>query len=308
MIIDNREPMIECGEFDTTFTDVDDVLFTEGSNLLASIEQVYGEVMIEQAKEEFEEFKNEGTILAVNEGFIEKVKEFFAKLFNKIKIYFKKFLNMLSSVFSNCYRFFVAKKNAINAGCAHVENFKGYTGLKSFNTVNKMITNTGNALTIVQFGEWADVSAINNAVNAIANKISGGDASEFQKKILKAIRVDENPVELKYSFGELQAVLGQETYTTLVSSAIKTVEASIRDLERKANAKDPGKETAVFAMAKRCMALMTTSLNICTRSVKDVISQANSYAHKAVSVAIGASHEAVSMTQDDYFQGKDLIY
>ena len=42
--------------------------------LFVGIEEAYGELLVEQMRDEFHEFKTEGTIMSVNEGYVDKLR------------------------------------------------------------------------------------------------------------------------------------------------------------------------------------------------------------------------------------------
>ena len=44
---------------------------------LVNVESAYGEMMLEQAKDEFKQFVNEGSIEPISEGVVDSIKNFF---------------------------------------------------------------------------------------------------------------------------------------------------------------------------------------------------------------------------------------
>lgn len=269
--------------------------------LFVGIEEAYGELLVEQMRDEFHEFKTEGTIMSVNEGYVDKAKTFLAKIWNKIKMYFKKFMNAMNRVTGNVYRFFQAKKQAIAAGCEFVQNFQGYPGLKTFDRLKGIISVTTAVSVAVKSTQAAiDSNMVEGIVRKAAAKISGSeDVKQFDANVTKSIRGADSPQTIKYSFNELQAVLGKESYSAAVSGSMKTIEASIKDAERRMQQKqaDPNASTD-FELIKRLITLQVRAVTICSRSIRDIISQANSYAHKAASVAIGAAHHEAFSYED----------
>ena len=266
----------------------EDTAFDE-ADLLCYIEQAYSNVMLEQVSDEFGSFvENGGIIEAVNEGFIEKAKNFIKKIWNKIKMYFKKFMNVLNRVFGNCYKFYKKRTAEINAGCNGVEAFKGYRGLKNFGTIGFIGTAvSGSAKFTRAIAPGAD---FDNIFAQVCKMISGHvDVKFFDRLVLNILRKSDQKETITYTPAEIANVLGSEVPSTVTANNLKSIEACLRDAQNTISAAKH-QDSGTFALLKKIISIQNRAIMHCTKATKEVVSQANSYAHRAVSVAIANQH------------------
>lgn len=256
------------------------------ADILVAIEQAYGEVMMEQTAEEFKSYVENGTIVdVVNEGFVEKAKNFIKAIWNKIKMYFKKFMNVLNRIFGNCFKFYKKRTAEINAGCNGVEKFKGYKGLKNFGTISAV----GNLVSATAgITRRAATNEIANLIAEVCQRIAGNpDPKFFDRYTLLALRKSDEKEVITYTPAEIANVLGSEQTSTIAANSLKSIEACLKDASNSISATA---EPKAFKAMKKVISIQTRAIMHCTKATKEVVSQANSYAHRAVSVAIANAH------------------
>lgn len=105
---------------------------------LVNVESAYGEMMLEQAKAEFKQYVNEGTVEPLNEGVMDSIKNFFKKLWNFIKKYWNKLKNWITGLTKTAYQYYLVNKEKITNGIQSVTRFYGYTGLVNFDKIDEM--------------------------------------------------------------------------------------------------------------------------------------------------------------------------
>ena len=241
---------------------------------LVNVEEAYGEMMLEQAKAEFKQYVNEGTIEPLSEGVMDSIKNFFRKLWNFIKKYWNKLKNWITGLHKNAYQYFAINKEKIKNGIAAVTRFYGYEGLKNFDNITTMESNISRAVTKfinrdLSGGNGTRMTASDAARNAVSTlkkadqngaddkqkknatdlgkqykkdftKMILGDAAESTEdslatKIKEFIRDGDKETEVKYAnINELEHVLGGESGVKILANNIKSQEAHTADLEKTA--------------------------------------------------------------------------
>ena len=240
---------------------------------LIGVEQAHGEMMLEQAKDEFKQFVNEGSIEPISEGVIDSIKNFFKKLWNFIKKYWNKLKNWVTGLNKNAYQYYQVNEAKIKTGINSVTKFYGYTGLKDFsniaglnNRINaavaKHIGFTGIAGTSIdsnyssdydgylKSAEKADKSnasiktkeatdnALRTALGDFKKAIVGSNSSSTEESFVTILKDDirggNKEVTMKYSFDELKKVLSNEAAVKNLASSIKMQENVTKKLENEA--------------------------------------------------------------------------
>ena len=238
---------------------------------LVNVEEAYGEMMLDQAKAEFKQYVNEGTIEPLSEGVMDSIKNFFKKLWNFIKKYWNKLKNWITGLHKNAYQYFAINKEKIRTGIASVTRFYGYEGLKSFANIEQMHNNIRNAVRKFinrDYGSITTKVASSDARNAVSTlkradqngatdddkknatefakqykkdfiKVILGDASDsteenFSGKIKEYIRGGEKETEISYTFPEVERVLAAESGVKTLGNAIKSQQDNTADLEKTA--------------------------------------------------------------------------
>jgi len=263
---------------------------------MVGIEQAHGEMMLEQAKEEFKQYVNEGKIEPLAEGVIEKIKSVFAKIWAFIKKYFYKLKNFITGLHKNAYQYFSVNQEKIKENASKVTTFYGYEGLKNFSNIEKV---NGNIRTGVnEFGKSIDIvdtksdfsKKSNERFKALKAKICADyETDGLASGIKREVRGSDKETKFTYSFEEIKAIVGSKVPETKFANLVKETEAIIKDLENKAdamarNAKDDDtvhnqtKANAIVEGAK----IASNACTVLTSMIKDVVSQANRFQRMAV--------------------------
>ena len=151
---------------------------------LVSVEEAYGEMMLEQAKADFRQYVNEGAIEPLSEGVMESIKNFFKKLWNFIKKYWNKLKNWITGLTKTAYQYFKINKDKIENGMKSVTRFYGYPGLVDFRTINQI---GGNIKTAVhQYISSSNDRAFNAGSNSSGGSRHVSDLAKAAKKDLVA--------------------------------------------------------------------------------------------------------------------------
>ena len=224
---------------------------------MVSIEEAYGDMMVEQAKCEFKQYVNEGKIDALNEGILDSVKNFFKKIWEFIKKYYNKLKTWVTGLNKNAYQYFQTNQEKIKNGIKSITRFYGYSGLKNFDNVKAYSTKIGTAskAALASADKYiADLKKLDhstkkgsgeqsseitkNALGTLKQTITGGSTSteESLTAIIKDdIRGGSREVELSYkTIDEIKAVVGSEAGVSVIANGLKVLETSTKDLENKA--------------------------------------------------------------------------
>lgn len=238
---------------------------------LVGIEQAHGEMMLEQAKAEFKQFVNEGSIEPISEGVVDSIKNFFKKLWNFIKKYWNKLKNWVTGLNKNAYQYYQVNEAKIKTGINSVTKFYGYTGLKDFSNIEALRSRIASAVShhigsvgvagiingkdsdtysgYLKSAEKADKSktiktieatdnALRTALGEFKKAIIGSNSSSTEESFVTILKDDirggNKEVTMKYSFDEIKKVLSNEAAVKNLASAIKTQENVTKKLENEA--------------------------------------------------------------------------
>lgn len=120
MFLDKR---IYGGAFVDESANLDDAMI----ECAVGVERAWGEMMLECCAMEFKAYQESGDIDAVNEGgIIESIKKWFKKLWNVIKSFFSKAVNVIRSKTMTCKEYYDKYKKDIDAGVPKIKDFKGF--------------------------------------------------------------------------------------------------------------------------------------------------------------------------------------
>ena len=278
---------------------------------LVGIEESYGEMMIEQAKAEFKQYVNEGSIEPLNEGVVESIKNFFKKLWNFIKKYWNKLKNWVTGLNKNAYQYFQVNHEKINSNIKSVTRFYGYPGLKNFETIKslngriaKAIADGKKEITMqVNMNVQADKSsatsderdANDNANRQWLHKVKTtivGNSSSTEESFLSILKDDirgaSKETTVSYEFNDIAKVLGSEAAVKQLALNIKMQEATTKDLENVAygfnHAKNETDRSGRAAnLCTQLAKLLTSACNAASSMIPAVVSQADRYQHAVVS-------------------------
>jgi hypothetical protein len=288
---------------------------------LVNVEEAYGEMVLEQAKDEFKQYVNEGSIEPISEGVLDSIKNFFRKLWNFIKKYWNKLKNWITGLNKNAYQYYIVNKEKINNGIK-VTRFYGYTGLKNTSNISSLNDRISEAIhqhitRVVSstrtttktaadetegYARAADKAgaknttkdtndelirtAISNFKKAIIGSDSASTEESFTSILKDDIRGGSKETTLQYSKAELEAVLAHETCIKQLAASIKTQEAHTKDLENKAYGaahaeKDTDRSSRTVNMYTQLAKIITSACNAAESMLPEVVKQADRYAHMA---------------------------
>ena len=275
----------------------EDVIVDAFVECMVGIEKAHSEMMLEQAKDEFKQYVNEGTIKALDEGVVEKIKNVFAKIWAFIKKYFYKLKNFITGLHKNAYQYFSNNEVKLKESCSKVTTFYGYKGLKNYSsieTVNEKIVSAINKFqdrinpvdTKTNF-----TKKLNERLKALKSAICSDYESEgLTSGIKREVRGSDKETKFTYSFDELKNVIGSTTYENKFAGMGKGTQGLIKDLENHADTvartgdenstvKNQTKANAIVEGAK----IASNACTVLSSMIKDVISQAYRFAKMAVS-------------------------
>lgn len=275
-----------------------------------SIEEAYGDMMVEQAKCEFKQYVNEGKIDALNEGILDSVKNFFKKLWNFIKKYYNKLKTWVTGLNKNAYQYFQTNQEKIKNGIKSITRFYGYTGLKNFDNINSYGNKIGSAATaalktadmFIKDFKKLDHSNNKGAGEEASNKskeylgdlkkvIVGDSASteeSFTAMIKDDIRGGSREVELSYkTIDEIKAVVGSEAAVSSIALGLKALEKSTKDLENKAyglahQENDKDRSGSAVHYLTQAAKLISSAASATSSMIPAVVKQADRFQHAAV--------------------------
>ena len=320
-VLENKgtDTVVEGAEIDTS-----DALL----ECMVSIEEAYGDMMVEQAKCEFKQYVNEGKIDALNEGILDSVKNFFKKIWQFIKKYYNKLKTWVTGLNKNAYQYFQTNQEKIKNGIKSITRFYGYSGLKSFKTIEehgkKIAVASSTALksadnyigdlkkldhsTKKDAGEQSN-EITKNALGTLKQTITGGSTSteESLTAIIKDdIRGGSREVELKYSLEEIKAVVGSEAAVSVIAHGLKILETSTKDLENKAyglahQENDKDRSGSAVHYLTQAAKLISSAASATSSMIPAVVKQADRFQRAAVA---GKSdderkNEDTNMTADE---------
>lgn len=275
-----------------------------------SIEEAYGDMMVEQAKCEFKQYVNEGKIDALNEGILDSVKNFFKKLWNFIKKYYNKLKTWVTGLNKNAYQYFQTNQEKIKNGIKSVTRFYGYSGLKNFDNINSYARKIDSASTaalktadmFIKDFKKLDHSNKKDAGEEASNKskeylgdlkkvIVGDSASteeSFTAMIKDDIRGGSREVELSYkTIDEIKAVVGSEASVSYLALGLKALEKSTKDLENKAyglahQENDKERSGSAVHYLTQAAKLISSAASATSSMIPAVVKQADRFQHAAV--------------------------
>lgn len=277
---------------------------------LVGVEEAYGDMMLEQAKAEFKQYVNEGSIEPLNEGVVESIKNFFKKLWNFIKKYWNKLKNWVTGLNKNAYQYYQVNKEKIKNGMTSANTrFYGYNGLKTTKNISELEDRISKAVAAAAKKELGAVALAKGADENGADNTKKENADNVIKKTLHSVKteivgntnsVEENFVsilkddirggsketKITYSLDELQSVVGNETAVKRLALSIKTQEAETKNLENKAygishaqNENDrSGRAVNYYTQLAK---LLTTACNAASSMIPEVVKQADRFQHMA---------------------------
>lgn len=294
-----------------------------------SIEEAYGDMMVEQAKCEFKQYVNEGKIDALNEGILDSVKNFFKKLWQFIKKYYNKLKTWVTGLNKNAYQYFQTNQEKIKNGIKSITRFYGYSGLKNFDNINSYGRKIDSAATsalntadifIKDFKKLdhsnkkgAGEEASNRSKEYLGDlkKIIVGDSASTEESLTAMIKDDirggSREVELKYAnINEIAAVVGSEAGVTALANDLKTLEKCTKDLENKAyglahQENDKDRSGSAVHYLTQAAKLISSAASATSSMIPAVVKQADRFQRAAVA---GKSdderkNEDTNMTADE---------
>lgn len=275
-----------------------------------SIEEAYGDMMVEQAKCEFKQYVNEGKIDALNEGILDSVKNFFKKIWEFIKKYYNKLKTWITGLNKNAYQYFQVNQKKIETNINSVSRFYGYSGLTNFKSIEAKGDNIAKAVIEGQqriegyahLTKSADASGASSDLKKTADdsvkeflhhmkkKIVGDSASteESFTGILKDdIRGSSKETEVKYSFAEIKNVVGSEASVKFLALDLKKLESVTKNLENKAygiahQENENDRSGRAVNMYTQLAKLLSTACTTVSSMIPAVVKQADRYQHAVV--------------------------
>ena len=257
---------------------------------LVNVESAYGEMMVEQAKAEFRQYVNEGTIEPLSEGVMDSIKNFFKKLWSMIKKYWNKLKNWITGLTKTAHEYFKVNYEKISNGMKGVTRFYGYYGLVNFNTIEKIGGNIKNA--VHEYISNSNDRAFN--VNAYASGSEGrsiSDKAASAKKIITtgsgsgandADKKAANDEVDKYKKQFRKAILsGIETDDGGFASAIKNyIRGGEKETDIKSEYGDDASKLKIVLDSETSVKQLALAFKMQEANTKDLENLAYKYQHQ----------------------------
>lgn len=309
-------------EEDINLSEADELELTSAyGECLANIEQLYGETMLEQAKDEFKQYVTEGTIDNKSDGLKAKIKSVVDKIWEFIKKYYNKILAFVRKATSSAYQYFKVHKSEIEEGADKVKDFKGCGGLKNFNSITKFVnsleakfkTFMSNVNTLANF----DSEASKKMLDELRESIVPGCKSNLKMRFAVAFAAcgaefnDAGDLKalfntnVSYTFKEISDLLGSHYAEDMIAATLKITQSTLND------AKDSAKADHIASKGENpntnyYSSTIINGANLISKSISDighlipsVIKQADKYQHKAVAaVKKSADNSDTSNTEE----------
>jgi hypothetical protein len=259
------------------------------SECAVSIEQTYGEFMLEQAKDEFKQYVNEGVITESIDAIKEKAKKLVEKIKEIIIRLRDKVLKVLEDYRFRSITYFNKNKEAIEKGVNLVDNFMGYEVYKDFEKMKKPIMDylilCGNMKKEVERATSKDeISKAMGNLNRLPDfLITVKDPKDFVKE-------NYRKTNIKYTFNELEKVFKDkseyENYNSYINDSIKCCD----DIINQINSINTDDELGAYK--NKCYIKLANFVSKfskeCSKASLKVFSQGFKYMKAAVSAASNA--------------------
>ena len=261
-------------------------------------ERSYGELMVEMCQDEFRAYQESGDVDAINEGArIEKIKNWFKKMWEKIKSFFSKVMAKLRSWFSNNEAFYNKYKEDIAKGAAQVKDFKGfpYTPIVK-EEIQKCISNAGATLKQgYEKNQVKDTKEVEGALDKIRGALCGAaeiKADNFSKALKEYLQGAEDKAAITMTVSEIEAgIVNYKLLTQKLAAEIKVTETLYKLIETnlsKAASEDKDGTTnagAKLQVCQRGIALVNQFVSAALSARSAYSNQCKAYAYAAVKAA-----------------------
>ena len=213
-------------------------------------ERIYNEFMLEQAKDEFKQYVNEGVI---NES-VESIKEKLKKLIEKIKEIINRLKDKVKKVLED-YRlrsitYFNKNKEAIEKGASLVKNFMGYEDFKGYNALEEVLKATlvkyGNIRKDVESASTKEeiiktYNDIGGSSSSIGAKIGGKISAKIGIYILKGEKKN-----ISYTFNEIETIFSDRSAYNMYTNNIDKLVKLCDDMENQIKSEKTDDELLVY--------------------------------------------------------------
>jgi hypothetical protein len=189
--------------------------------------------MLEQAKDEFKQYVNEGVITESVESIKAKLKKLIDTIVNSL-IRLKDFIVKKIKMFNvKSIAYFNKHKDAIEKGASLVTNFMGYKGLKNYTTIDDTLQNL-----------FVGIESVNKEILSSAENDEDFSKvmTDFRHRVLNGISASDDIVnDNNKFFTTLDYVIkrgGDKNAKTQISYTFSEIESIIKNPDRYLNTSD----------------------------------------------------------------------